>query len=562
MGKTSKKQSNGAMPPKTSASTPAVKDGRATKPAAAKAKNEMVQKVAAANLREEGHKSKKTKKTKKAPSPESESDSDESDGSDSDVDMDSSSNSGSASSASSSGSESESEDEKVAPTKSANGVKAKASKNVEQDTSSSSESSEDSENEDSDNGKQSAEANKPKSNGNSKGVKKTTKPEDDSEDDTSGEDKVASTSAAAPGKVADPQGNSDSDSDSDGDSEDDSDADDAKLTVKANGTTADEKNTGGDEKDVSCNDFIIPASLLTLVTQDDGSDESASDDDDGSDESSDEEAPPASKKRKAENVASSEAKKARVETKDIPVDATNNLFVGQLSWNVDEEWLKREFEGFGTVTNAQVKTDRESGRSRGFGFVEFAEIADAVKAKQEMHGAEIDGRAIKTDYSPTRTPNPPKFNTRERAQQYGDRESSPSDTLFVGNLSFDADDSMVREVFEQYGTVTRVALPTDQATGNLKGYGYISYTTMDEAKEAKAQLTGGEIAGRSIRLDFAGPRPTNNGNSGGRGNFGGRGGRGRGGFGDRGGRGGRGGGRGGSTNRGGFSDFKGKKTSF
>lgn len=87
-------------------------------------------------------------------------------------------------------------------------------------------------------------------------------------------------------------------------------------------------------------------------------------------------------------------------------------------------------------------------------------------------------------------------------------------------------------------------------------------------------MTGAEIAGRPVRLDYATPRPERNGDSprggrgrGSRGGFGDRGGRGggrggRGGFGDRGGRGGSRGGRGGSTNRGGFGDFAGKKQKF
>ena len=308
--------------------------------------------------------------------------------------------------------------------------------------------------------------------------------------------------------------------------------------------------------------------------QNDGSDGSTSNSDGGSSEDDSQEdenevakQPPVSKKRKAEDEESSEPKKARSENTNIPPGATTNLFVGQLSWNVDDEWLRREFESFGEIIKSEVKTDMDSGRSKGFGFVEFAEIADAVKAKEEMHEAQVDGRSIRTDYSQVRRQSNPRDNARDRAQRFGDRESAETDTLFIGNLSFEADDSMVRELFEQYGTITRVSLPTDQATGSLKGFGYIGFASVDEAKEAKAQLTGGEIAGRPFRLDFAAARP-NNGGGGGRGNFrGGRGG-GRGGFGDRGGRGGRGGrgdrggGRGGSSNRGGVGAFQGRKTTF
>ncbi len=74
-----------------------------------------------------------------------------------------------------------------------------------------------------------------------------------------------------------------------------------------------------------------------------------------------------SKKRKAEAEPAPVAKKAKAEA---PVanggDAdTANLFVGNLSWNVDEEWLAREFEPFGELKSTRIVTDRESGRSRG-----------------------------------------------------------------------------------------------------------------------------------------------------------------------------------------------------
>ena len=70
------------------------------------------------------------------------------------------------------------------------------------------------------------------------------------------------------------------------------------------------------------------------------------------------------------------------------------LFVRSLSWNVTDQMLGDFFSQYGEVISANVITDRYSGRSKGFGFVEFANEADAEKAKQEANGKEIDGRAI------------------------------------------------------------------------------------------------------------------------------------------------------------------------
>ena len=70
------------------------------------------------------------------------------------------------------------------------------------------------------------------------------------------------------------------------------------------------------------------------------------------------------------------------------------LFVGGLSWNTDDNGLRSAFEQFGTVEDAKVITDRESGRSRGFGFVTFGSEEDAQSAIQQMNGAELDGRSL------------------------------------------------------------------------------------------------------------------------------------------------------------------------
>jgi len=73
------------------------------------------------------------------------------------------------------------------------------------------------------------------------------------------------------------------------------------------------------------------------------------------------------------------------------------LFVGSLSWDTTEATLRNAFEKFGEVRSATVITDRDSGRSRGFGFVEFANPNDADEALGVMNDTELDGRRIKVD---------------------------------------------------------------------------------------------------------------------------------------------------------------------
>lgn len=74
--------------------------------------------------------------------------------------------------------------------------------------------------------------------------------------------------------------------------------------------------------------------------------------------------------------------------------AQQNLFVGSLAYATTDDGLKAFFEQVGEVASARVITDRDSGRSKGFGFVEFTDEANNQKAVDELNGKELDGREI------------------------------------------------------------------------------------------------------------------------------------------------------------------------
>lgn len=319
----------------------------------------------------------------------------------------------------------------------------------------------------------------------------------------------------------------------------------------------------------------------SLSASSDDEDDEDDEDSDGSDGSSeDDEAPktkaPVSKKRAPEDDSAAPAKKLKADAAAQNGDGPKTLFVGSLSWNVDEEWLRREFESFGDLAGTRVISDRNTGKSRGFGYVEFTNAADAAAALKAMTGAEIDGRPVNIDLSTGRATGSDRADRpSDRAKSYGDSNNPPSDTLYVANVAFGANEDTLSEAFAQYGTINGVRLPTDPDTGNLRGFGYVQFGSIEEASEALKNMNGESIAGRPVRLDYSTPRQNSGGSprrGGDRGGFNDRGGRGggRGGRGgDRGGRGGRGGGRGGggfgrgnTTNRGGFGDFRGQKKSF
>ena len=87
----------------------------------------------------------------------------------------------------------------------------------------------------------------------------------------------------------------------------------------------------------------------------------------------------------------------------------NKLFVGGLSWDTTEESLRAFFAAVGTVVSAVIITDRYSGKSKGFGFVEMSTPEEAEKAKQELNGQALDGRTITVSEAKPQQPRENRF---------------------------------------------------------------------------------------------------------------------------------------------------------
>ena len=81
-----------------------------------------------------------------------------------------------------------------------------------------------------------------------------------------------------------------------------------------------------------------------------------------------------------------------------------NIYVGNLPFQTTEEDLRRLFEPFGAVDQASVVSDRDTGRSRGFGFVEMPQDDEGSKAIEALDGSDLDGRALRVNEAKPRAP--------------------------------------------------------------------------------------------------------------------------------------------------------------
>ena len=119
------------------------------------------------------------------------------------------------------------------------------------------------------------------------------------------------------------------------------------------------------------------------------------------------------------------------------------LFVGGLNWQMRGNDLREEFSPYGEIVFARVNLDRETKRSKGFGFVEFANPEDAARAKAEMDGKEVRGRAIKVDFAkedPTKM-----YNKAERAEATEANAEAAEQAEVAAEVATDEDETVVDE---------------------------------------------------------------------------------------------------------------------
>ncbi|KAG5254310.1 nucleic acid binding [Salix suchowensis] len=84
--------------------------------------------------------------------------------------------------------------------------------------------------------------------------------------------------------------------------------------------------------------------------------------------------------------------------------SSSKLFIGGLPWSTDDQTLRDAFSGYGEVTEARVIMDRETGRSRGFGFVSFDSTESASEAVSAMDGQDLGGKTVRVSFAKDRRP--------------------------------------------------------------------------------------------------------------------------------------------------------------
>jgi nucleolin len=180
----------------------------------------------------------------------------------------------------------------------------------------------------------------------------------------------------------------------------------------------------------------------------------------------------------------------------------SELFMKNLSYDSNEKSLKSFFSKFGSVTNVKI-LKRDDGKSKGIGFIGFASRKDAQKVLDEADNLDCDGRKILVSWSNEK---PQRENNNSFRQKGNDRggDQESSNTVFMGNLSFNTTEDSIRKFFKDCGKVVHVRI-AKTPEGKMKGFCHVEFEDNGSAGDACSK-NGLELDGRQVRIDMSRPQ--------------------------------------------------------
>jgi len=189
------------------------------------------------------------------------------------------------------------------------------------------------------------------------------------------------------------------------------------------------------------------------------------------------------------------------ESLGVNPDGIKKCFIGNLSFNIDDDQAKDFFKDCGEIEELFWCQDKDTGKFYGTGFVTFTTTDGARKAVAK-NGEDLLGRPIKCEYS---KPRPGGDKPKKQGRKF-EMSAKPDGctTCFLGNLSYDIDDDKCREFFASAGEISHIRWLTDRESGEFKGCGFVEFSDPASVDEA-VKLGGKDLLGRAIRIDYAAP---------------------------------------------------------
>ncbi|XP_068646809.1 uncharacterized protein [Aristolochia californica] len=186
-----------------------------------------------------------------------------------------------------------------------------------------------------------------------------------------------------------------------------------------------------------------------------------------------------------------EKKEEAAEPEADPERDQRTVFAYQICLKADERDVYEFFSRAGKVRDVRLIMDRNSRRSKGVGYIEFYDVM-SVPMAIALSGQLLLGQPVMV--KPSEAEKNLVQSTTTAAGAAGARR------LYVGNLHFNITEEQLRQVFEPFGTVELVQLPLDPETGQCKGFGFVQFARLEDAKAAQSLNGQLDIAGRIIKV--------------------------------------------------------------
>jgi polyadenylate-binding protein len=167
-----------------------------------------------------------------------------------------------------------------------------------------------------------------------------------------------------------------------------------------------------------------------------------------------------------------------------------SLYVGDLAPAVNEAKLFEVFNAVGPVASIRICRDAVTRRSRGYGYVNFHNPADAERALDTMNYQNIDGRPCRLMWK----------------QSDKNLRISGAGNIFVKNLDESIDNKQLYDTFSLFGNILSCKVATDRESGKSKGYGFVHYERTESAEKATKSVNGMTIAGKEVVVTKFKPR--------------------------------------------------------
>ncbi|KHN22334.1 Polyadenylate-binding protein 2 [Glycine soja] len=179
----------------------------------------------------------------------------------------------------------------------------------------------------------------------------------------------------------------------------------------------------------------------------------------------------------------------------------NNVYVKNLFEATTEADLKRIFGEYGAITSAVVMRDVD-GKSKGFGFVNFANVEDAAKAVEALNGKNFDGKEWYVGKAQKKSERELELKERNEQSTKETVDKYHGTNLYIKNLDDSVGDEELRELFSEFGTITSCKVMRDPS-GISRGSGFVAFSIAEGASWALGEMNGKMVAGKPLYVALA-----------------------------------------------------------